>query len=204
VPVAVNTKCDFIVTDVSEWGIKTFKHWLPAVGYFKDSGTRYKVNYLLLLCWALVRSENYTTKEYNDNKDVFRLGGRFNTYREAIDCGASELAKFTSSDMLQEQVAVEKLYKEATDFLTGLPPAVEPPPPPVVVTPPPPPVAVPEPVEPPPVAGEPVPWRKSMAWIGGLASGLLAVWGLASMFLPGSVSTIGRMVLEALKALFGG
>jgi hypothetical protein len=204
--VKIKSICPVSLQDASEWGIRTVPHWLPSTAYYFEAAKTFEVNALVLIAWGVVRSSRFTGKEYNDNKDIFALGGRYKTYRDSVMCGASELSKFESTEMLQEQEAVEKIYAEVIAFASGLPPVVEPPKPPPVPTKLPP---KEEPKKPAPVPENPPPsapttnWKKDLKWIGGFASAILVVWSIVSLALPGWAAMAGKVILQLLSSFFG-
>jgi hypothetical protein len=108
--------------------------------------------------------------------------------------------------MLQEQKEVELLYAEFENFANKLPPVVTPPKLPSIPAPKPvePPTVEPEPTKPEkPTTGTPTNWKKSLSWIGGVASALLIVWSVVSMALPGWASMLGKVILQLLANVFG-
>jgi hypothetical protein len=176
--IQVNSQCPVRLQDVSEFGLKMYSHWLPATAYYFEAAKAYNVNALILVAWAIIRSEKFSSKAYNDNQDIYALGGRYKNYRDSIMCGASELAKFDTTEMLTEQEAVEAIYENVVKFAAGLPPPVEPPPPPKP-TEPQKPVPVPTPSEPvPSTPSEPWNWKKIAAWVAGIctAAGVITMW----------------------------
>ena len=138
--------------------------------------------------------------------DIYALGGRYASYSDALNVGASELAKFDDTNKMKEQKEVELLYAEFENFFNKLPPVVEPPKPPSKPAPKPaePPVFEPEPTKPEkPAPSAPTNWKKNLSWIGGVASALLIVWSVVSMALPGWAAMLGKVILQLLANVFG-
>jgi hypothetical protein len=186
---------------LSSFGLEKFgSKWPACSAYYFEAGKRWGVNPLLLAFWGAVRSKSFTSKEYCQNIDIYALGGRYASYSDALSVGASELAKFDDTNMLQEQKEVELLYAEFENFANKLPPAVEPPKPPSKPDPKP----APEPTKPEKSApSAPTNWKKNLSWIGGVASALLIVWSFVSMALPGWAAMLGKVILQLLANVFG-
>ena len=203
----INVPCKYSWTDLSAFGLEKFgSKWPACSAYYFEAGKRWGVNPLLLAFWGAVRSAGYTSKVYCQNIDIYALGGRYASYSDALSVGASELAKFDETYMLQEQAEVEKLYAEFENFVSKLPPVVEPQKPPSKPAPKPvePPVFEPEPTKPEkPAPSAPTNWKKSLSWIGGVASALLIVWSVVSMALPGWAAMLGKVILQLLANVFG-
>jgi hypothetical protein len=193
--------------NVSDYGLKNYKHWLPATAYYFEEAPKYKVNALILVAWAIVRSEKFTSKAYNENQDIFALGGHYQSYRDSISCGANELAKFESTGMMQEQEEVEKIYQAIVDWSNGTQPVIVPPKPPEPPKPPKPDYPTqpeePKPSEPEKPSGG-TSWKTSLGWLGGVASALLVVWGIVSLALPSWAGLAGKAVLQIIVSVFGG
>jgi hypothetical protein len=175
----------------------------PTVSMAYEEAKAFNINGMLLVLWACIRSEGFTSKEYKENTDIFRLGGKYAKYRDAFACGASELAKFTSTEQLQEQEAVEKLWAEAWAWSEEQPPVVVPPKPPQK------PVEPPKPSEPdtsiPPNDEKPSEpendkqkgswnFKKIAAWVAGIATAL----GVITPFIPGIYDDI---IVKAIKII---
>ena len=82
----------------------------PIVSMAYEEARSFKINGMLLVLWSCIRSYGYTSREFKENTDIFRLGGRYQKFRDAFTCGASELAKFESTEQMAEQEEVEKLW----------------------------------------------------------------------------------------------
>ena len=202
----INAPCRYSWADLSAFGLEKYgSKWPACSAYYFEAGKRWGVNPLLLAFWGAVRSKSFTSKEYCQNIDIYALGGRYASYSDALSVGASELAKFDDTNMLQEQKEVEKLYAEFENFVSKLPPVVTPPKLPSI--------PAPKPVEPPVLSqpdkpekkepSTPTNWKKSLSWIGGVASALLIVWSVVSMALPGWAAMLGKVILQLLANVFG-
>ena len=202
----VNSSVRASWSDLSSFGLNKYgSKWPACSAYYFEVGKQWSVNPVLLALWGAVRSQGFTSKEYSQNIDIYALGGRYTSFVDAIKTGAQELAKFETTEMLQEQVAVEKLYAEFENYVSGLAPVVEPPKPPKPQKPP---VEPQKPADPENPAGPETPsapgsWKKQLGWLGGTASTLLIVWGVVSMALPGWASTAGRVILQLIASFFG-
>ena len=199
----VNSSVRASWSDLSNFGLNKYgSKWPACSAYYFEVGKQWSVNPVLLALWGAVRSNGFTSKEYSQNIDIYALGGRYTSFVDSIKTGAQELAKFETTAMLQEQVAVEKLYAEFENYFSGLAPVVEPPPVPT-------PVPVPKPDDTPvdksasDVDKSPTNWKKDLKWIGSFAGALLVVWSIVSLALPGWASTLGKVVLQLLSSFFG-
>ena len=200
----INAPCKYSWASLSAFGLSKYGgKWPACSAYYFETGKRWGVNPLLLAFWGAVRSAGYTSKAYCQNMDIYALGGRYASYSDALNVGASELAKFDDTNKMKEQKEVELLYAEFENFFKKLPPVVEPPKPPSKPAPKPaePPVFEPEPTKPEKPA--PTNWKKNLSWIGGVASALLIVWSFVSMALPGWAAMLGKVILQLLANVFG-
>ena len=189
----INAPCKYSWTDLSAFGLEKFgSKWPACSAYYFEAGKRWGVNPLLLAFWGAVRSKSFTSKEYCQNIDIYALGGRYASYSDALSVGASELAKFDDTNMLQEQKEVEKLYAEFENYFNKLPPVVEPPKPPK----PPVPTKLPpkevEPEKSKPSA--PMNWKKIAAWVSGICTAL----GVVAVLTP---TPLDDIVIKAIKVI---
>jgi hypothetical protein len=171
-----------------------YPRYLPLIVYHQVAGDAYKVNWLLLHCWGVIRSDFGTSKVYNDNLDIFALGGRFATYRDAVNSGASEFKKFVDTKMVQEQNELESMYAACIEFCKKLP---EPNP----VPPPPEPKPEPAPVPKPTPRPEPQPPKSNWKWIKVLLPILITIATIGSLFLPGWAKTILDVIIKMLESI---
>ena len=202
----INAPCSYTWASLSAFGLSKYgSKWLSCSAYYFEIAKKFKINPILLALWAVIRSDVFSSKEYHNNMDIYKLGGRYGSYYDAITTGASELAKLDNTSMLAEQKEIEALYEEFERYVNGLAPIKEPPAPP---KPPVEPIPKPKKEEPLPKEPEkdapPTNWKKNLSWIGGLASALLVVWSVVSLALPGWASTAGRIILQLLSSVFGG
>jgi len=201
----INEPCRYGWNDIATFGLHKCQNKWPACStYYVEFGKRYQVNPVLLALWGIIRSQNFTSKEYRENLDIYSLGGRHKTFADAIATGASELAKFEDTSMMQEQAGIEKLYIEFVEFMAGLPPAVEPPPPPK------PPVEPPQkPAEPPPVVqpetpkepekpGEAPGWKKTIKKVAVWLTGIVSVAGVVVVLTPTPIDDIAVRVVKLI------
>lgn len=202
----INAPCKYEWSDVFEFGIQKYgSKWPACSAYYFDSGKKYDVNPVLLALWAIIRSQGFTSKEYRENLDIYRIGGRYKSYGDAIATGASELAKFSDTSMMQEQVEIEKLYAEFEAWISKLPPAVEPPPPPRPPEPPKP----QKPTEPPPAIEQPgdsspSDWKKTAKKIAAWAGGLCSIATIAVALTPTPIDDIVVRVVKFIVEVLGG
>jgi hypothetical protein len=167
-----------------------------------EAARAYKCNGTLLILWACVRSQGFTSKEYRENIDIFALGGKYLTYRNSIATGASEFIKYTATDMLQEQEQIEALWTEAWAYYDKIKGDIVTPPPPLQKpTEPPPPAKPSEPVEPSEPSAPSEPWnlKKIAAWVAGIATAL----GVITPWIPGVYDDIIVKAIKILADLIG-
>lgn len=189
----INSPCRYSWADLSAFGLEKFgSKWPACSAYYFEAGKRCGVNPLLLAFWGAVRSKAFTSKEYCQNIDIYALGGRYASYSDALSVGASELAKFDDTNMLQEQKEVELLYAEFENFANKLPPVVTPPKLPSI--------PAPKPSQPSEKqsASTPTNWKKIAGWISGIASALT----LVVVFTPTPIDDIVVRVLKIIADLF--
>lgn len=165
--------------------------------------------------WDLVCLLHWITCDFGrqDKKDPFGIGfeGSFDDYIVNASIVVCDSAAF--SDLCTDQRMLAQLETVAAEWERHMarlvehrqgrplpdPPApkpVEPPPPP-----PPAPEPKPEPVQPPaPPTG--TDWKKSMKWIGGLASVLLTTYFLWGNLIPPAVGAVIKTVLQLIREVF--
>lgn len=181
-------------------------HYSAFTSYMVEESKPHNLNYILLISLSAIRTALWTSYEYKANSDMFGLGGRFLTYRDSIRAGADELARYEDTSLIPEEEEILKMYKSCIDACLKLSEPTIPPEHPK-----------PKPEEPKPKPEEPKPeepkpeepskpgdWKKGLGFLGTIASILLSVWGIISIWIPSPVSGIVKIVLEAIKNIFGG
>ena len=159
--------------------------------------------WLAFYLWCFVRTEAFTAKCWIDNWDAGKLGGQYQVSREGIRAAAQEFAKFSDTNMLDEEAEILKEFEAIKSFSHGANPENKDP-----ITEPPKPIPLPPaPVDPTPQPSEPETsgkptWRANLKWIGTIAGVLLAAWFLIGSFVPAGISNLVQLVLTALRDFF--